>query len=195
MCIRTNVSHLIFAHVINVYVFFHFFPSVLLPPPFIIFFLFLLFSFMFPPFFIVLFSTCTWQILSFFIWIITGHRSTGEKENSSNISFQLMWIMIQNEFTNEWTCELVDEDGDRNFFLQLTWFFFSLSTSILYFSSYDLLYFEKLEIELNRIPFFFLIIKIIQRFKNFFTICALSVLQVTSWKEQDKVELNFHCFL
>lgn len=86
---------------------------------------------------------------------------------------------------NLWTCR-----WRWNFFLQLTWFFFSLSASIstiFYSSSCDSLYREKLEIELNRIPFFFLIIKIIQRFKNFFTICALSVLQVTSWKEQDKV--------
>lgn len=100
--------------------FFHFFPPVL-SLLFIIFFLFLLFPFMFPPFFIVLFSTCTWQILSFFIWIIAGHRLTGEKENSSNVSFQPMWI-IQSKFTNEWTCES-SMKMETGIFLQLTWFF------------------------------------------------------------------------
>lgn len=146
--------------------FFHFFPPVL-SLLFIIFFLFLLFPFMFPPFFIVLFSTCTWQILSFFIWIIAGHRLTGEKENSSNVSFQPMWI-IQSKFTNEWTCES-SMKMETGIFFTVNMVLFSLSAStsmILYFSLYDSLYCEKLEIELHH---FFLIIKSFKDLKIFWS--------------------------
>lgn len=50
---------------------------------------------------------------------------------------------------------------------------------------------NRIIIELN----FFSYYQIIQRFKNLLTICVLSVLQVASWKEQDKIELNFHVLL
>lgn len=50
---------------------------------------------------------------------------------------------------------------------------------------------NRIIIELN----FFSYYQIIQRFKNLLTICVLYVLQVASWKEQDKIELNFHVLL
>lgn len=123
----------------------------------------------FPPFSLILFHISsifhclvfhlyTKQILSFFIWIITGHRSTGG--NSSNVSFQPMWIYNhKNKFTNEWTREpsMKTETGIFNVvFFNLSQFDFN-DSDIFSRSSYDSLYYEKLEIELYHL--YFLIIE------------------------------------
>lgn len=86
---------------------------------------FLLFSFIFPPFFIVLFfHLYTKQILSFFIWIITGHSRL--EEIRATFPFNRCEYIITR--INSQTNELVNRRWRRRQEF-LTWFFFNLSAS------------------------------------------------------------------